>query len=197
MRPAWWSRAPKNTDSQFANLPHFVLQELKCYSRDLFSRMEKHRTTSAPFLKVASDIEKLLKPCSSQTSLHRSHVDNILKLPGSQKQICLRPPTIGQRGAVEQLTAVFQICQTACKECSGLVLAQTFKIRRLKEAHNQDTTFYSISEGIFVVKHPENKIQTGGRVDQNIEHKAHLSLETYDVVVTLLEYLLAALILWI
>lgn len=64
------------------------------------------------------------------------------------------------------------------------MLAQRFKFRRLKEAYKQDTTFFSISEGSFVVNHSVNTIQTGGRVDQEIEHKTHLSLETFDVVVT-------------
>ena len=46
-----------------------------------------------------------------------------------------------------------------------------------------------------MVNHPVNTIQTGGRVDQEIEDKTHLSLETFDVVVTFLEHLLAALTL--
>ena len=66
------------------------------------------------------------------------------------------------------------------------MLAQIFKFRRLEEAYNQDTTFYCISEGSVVVNHPVNTIQTGGRVDQEIEDKTHLSLETFDVVVTFL-----------
>jgi hypothetical protein len=75
------------------------------------------------------------------------------------------------------------------------VLAHIFKFRRLEEAYNQDTTFYCISEGSFVVNRPVNTIQTGGRVDQKIDDKTHLSLETFDVVVTVLEHLLAALTL--
>lgn len=75
--------------------------------------MEKDRTTSAPFLKVVSHIEKLLKPCRSFELRCVDPLFTTSYSPGNPTEpkkitnLPSRPPTIGQPAAVKQTNHCF------------------------------------------------------------------------------------------